>query len=63
MFVVEKTRGQGLGRAMLEMLIAEARRLGISALRLETGIWSHEALARALPVSAPRAAMLLSCMW
>ena len=45
MYVVPEARQQGIGRAMLQALEAEARRLGIAALILETGQRQPEAIA------------------
>jgi putative acetyltransferase len=45
MYVRPEARGQGLGRMLLEALEAEARRLGVGVLRLETGYEQHEAMA------------------
>ncbi len=45
MFVRPQFRGLGVGRALLEALEEEARRLGVHALLLETGIEQPEALA------------------
>jgi len=45
MFVAREGRGQGIGRALLARLEAEARALGLSRIVLETGIRQHEALA------------------
>ncbi len=45
MFVRVEARGHGLGRALLFALEAEARRLGLTRLVLETGTRQHEALA------------------
>lgn len=45
MFADEGARGQGLGRAMLRHLEAEARAAGARWLRLETGDRLHAALA------------------
>jgi putative acetyltransferase len=39
-----EARGQGVGRALLERLIAEARTRGLSVLRLETGPLQPEAI-------------------
>lgn len=50
MYVDPAARGRGLGRMILAALEAEARRTGLSGLRLETGI--KQALAIALYVSA-----------
>jgi len=43
MFVDLKTRGQGIGRAILQVVEDEARREGIRVMRLETGVKSVEA--------------------
>lgn len=45
MYVAPGVRGQGLGRALVEALQAEARRLGAKRLVLETGTRQHAALA------------------
>ena len=45
MYVAPAARGQGLGRAILERLESEARREGLSLMRLETGNRQAEALA------------------
>ena len=45
MYVAPETRGQGIGRALLARLEAEARTLGLSQLVLETGTRQAEALA------------------
>jgi GNAT superfamily N-acetyltransferase len=45
MFVSPAVRGQGLGRALVEALETEARRLGARRLVLETGTRQHAALA------------------
>jgi GNAT superfamily N-acetyltransferase len=45
MFVSPAVRGQGLGRALVEALETEARRLGAKRLVLETGTRQHAALA------------------
>ena len=44
MYVVPESRGRGLGRAVLEALEAEAKRLGYRALVLETGDRQQAAL-------------------
>ncbi len=38
MYVAKEARGRGIGRALLEALEAEARRMGIRRMVLETGI-------------------------
>ncbi len=45
MFVLPAARGLGLGRRILDELEAEARRMGLACLRLETGISQPEAIA------------------
>jgi putative acetyltransferase len=45
MYVAQEVRGQGVGRALLERLEAEARMLGLARLVLETGTRQLEALA------------------
>jgi len=45
MYVAPRARGQGLGRAILETLEAEASRAGLVLMRLETGIHQAEAIA------------------
>jgi len=45
MYVCLEERCRGVGRAILEALEAEARKLGISKLLLETGIRNPEAIA------------------
>ena len=45
MYVAKDLRGKGIGRALLDRLDAEARRLGLNRLVLETGIRSPDALA------------------
>lgn len=44
MFVDSSARGLRLGKRLLEQLEAEANRLGISIIRLETGIYQPEAI-------------------
>jgi putative acetyltransferase len=44
MFVVPEARGLRLGRRILDRLEEEARRVGLSCMRLETGIHQPEAL-------------------
>jgi GNAT superfamily N-acetyltransferase len=45
MYVAPEVRGQGVGRALLDRLEAEARTLGLNRLVLETGTRQVEALA------------------
>ena len=45
MYVAREVRGQGIGRALLDRLEAEARTLGLARLVLETGTRQVEALA------------------
>jgi putative acetyltransferase len=45
MYVTREVRGQGVGRALLDRLEAEARSLGLTRLVLETGTRQVEALA------------------
>ena len=45
MYVARELRGQGIGRALLDRLEAEARTLGLTRLVLETGTRQVEALA------------------
>ena len=45
MYVARELRGQGIGRALLDRLEAEARTLGLDRLVLETGTRQSEALA------------------
>ena len=45
MWVEPSARGRGIARRVLETLIAQARGAGVTALRLETGVASHAALA------------------
>ena len=44
MYVAPEARGRGLGRRILEALEDEARRLGYTAIVLETGERQHESL-------------------
>ena len=44
MFVLPSARGLGLGRRILAELEAEAQRIGLACLRLETGIRQPEAI-------------------
>jgi putative acetyltransferase len=52
MHTVEAARGQGIGRRMIEHLIAVARQAGYQRLSLETGSMAAFAPARALYASA-----------
>jgi GNAT superfamily N-acetyltransferase len=45
MYVAPEARGRGVGRMVLEALEAEARRLGVKRIVLETGVRQLEALA------------------
>jgi putative acetyltransferase len=45
MYVRPAFRGRGLGRLMLDHLIAHARQHGLTVIRLETGIHQREAIA------------------
>jgi ribosomal protein S18 acetylase RimI-like enzyme len=45
MYVRPAFRGRGLGRLMLDHLVAHARAQGLTVIRLETGIHQHEAIA------------------
>lgn len=52
----EGVRGQGVGRALMDWLVAEARRLGCASLQLDSGTWRHAAhgfyFARGMHVSS-----------
>ncbi|MEM9707405.1 MAG: GNAT family N-acetyltransferase [Pseudomonadota bacterium] len=48
MHILENQRGKGIGRALLDAILAEAERRGLSVLRLETGAHAPYAAARAL---------------
>ena len=52
MHTAEHVRGQGVGRAMLDHLLAVARERGFEHVSLETGIYEAFAPARSLYVSA-----------
>ncbi len=52
MHTVEHVRGQGVGRAMLDYLLAVARERGFERVSLETGVMEAFAPARSLYVSA-----------
>jgi putative acetyltransferase len=52
MHTAEHVRGQGVGRAMLDHLLAVARERGLERVSLETGIHEAFAPARSLYVSA-----------
>lgn len=52
MHTASEARGQGIGRAMLVHLIAEARARGYRRLSLETGTMAAFAAARGLNASA-----------
>lgn len=45
MFVTAEARGKGVGRLLVERLIADARRAGYSVMRLDTSMHQHEAMA------------------
>jgi len=51
MHIAESMRRRGVGSAMLNHIVAEARRRGMSRLSLETGSWPYFAPARALYAS------------
>lgn len=48
MHTAQAHRRSGIGRAMLQHIVAEARKLGLFRLSLETGSWSYFAPAREL---------------
>jgi putative acetyltransferase len=48
MHTAETNRQRGLGRAMLEHLVAAARAMGMTRLSLETGSWPYFDAARAM---------------
>lgn len=48
MHTAQAHRGAGVGGAMLRHIIAEARRMGLTRLSLETGSWAYFEPARAL---------------
>jgi putative acetyltransferase len=45
MYVRPAFRGRGVGRLMLDHLVAHARQRGLTVIRLETGIHQREAIA------------------
>jgi GNAT superfamily N-acetyltransferase len=45
MFVTAEARGKGVGRLLVERLVADARRAGYSVMRLDTSMHQHEAMA------------------
>ena len=47
MYTAESARNQGVGRAMLTHIIAEASTMGLGRLSLETGAWDYFGPARA----------------
>lgn len=53
---IEACRGQGVGKALLDWLLAQARQLGCASLQLDSGSWRHRAhafyFARGLHVSS-----------
>ena len=52
MHTAAEVRGQGVGRAMVDRLLAEARRRGLERVSLETGSMEAFAPARSLYASA-----------
>jgi putative acetyltransferase len=44
MFVQEAARGLGIGRQLLAFLEAQVRGRGVTCTRLETGVYSHDAI-------------------
>jgi putative acetyltransferase len=44
MFVREAARGHGVGRQILGFLEEQVRRRGVACTRLETGVYSHDAI-------------------
>lgn len=52
MHTASAVRRNGIGRAMLEHIVAEARRAGLSWLFLETGAWPYFEPARAMYAKA-----------
>lgn len=48
MHTAQASRGVGVGSAVLRHIIAEARRMGLTRLSLETGSWAYFEPARAL---------------
>lgn len=48
MHVAEPARGRGIGGALVEHIVAEARGRGMTRVSLETGAWPYFAAARAL---------------
>ena len=47
MYTAESARNQGVGRAMLTHIVAEASTMGLARLSLETGAWDYFGPARA----------------